>query len=320
MSFFNWLFITLAHAQGTGQVVINPNIPGSVPVSAGPIAVVFNFYQYALMGAGLIAFAMIVYAGIKYSLAAGNPSGQSDAKNQIFEALLGLLLLLGAYVVLITINPDLVRLSLPALEKIGLVSDINRSPIVNTSSTGRGGTCNPAGGPFCSPAMLKAAGCVGNSGCSGDQGIANLASVISYDSSGCNAPNTESATDKCADGASVSWGMGQLYMLTEANAVGGPCSGLVARVNGEANCPAGAGICLWQGDGRPSQSCINWVVNSRGVRYCANYACRVTNQAKFQACKSYVTGSAAVQLRRICQLYNSRCYNPWLNSKNHCGL
>jgi hypothetical protein len=64
---------------------------------------------------GVLAFGIIVYGGVKYMASAGNPSGQSDAKEWIEAALLGLLLLVGAYFVLHVVNPQLTTLGLPTL-------------------------------------------------------------------------------------------------------------------------------------------------------------------------------------------------------------
>jgi len=53
---------------------------------------------------------------------AGNPSGQSDAKEWIEAALLGLLLLVGAYFVLNVINPQLTTLALPTLTPVNITT------------------------------------------------------------------------------------------------------------------------------------------------------------------------------------------------------
>ncbi len=77
-----------------------------------------NFYQFSLIAGVFLAVGVITWAGLKYALAAGNPSGQSDARDQILQALLGLLLLFGAYLVLYTVNPNLINLSLPTLKSV----------------------------------------------------------------------------------------------------------------------------------------------------------------------------------------------------------
>jgi hypothetical protein len=72
---------------------------------------------------GILAFGMIVYGAVKYTMSGGNPSGQSEAKDAITQALLGLLLLMGAFIVLNLINPELTRLNLPELGKIEAVRE-----------------------------------------------------------------------------------------------------------------------------------------------------------------------------------------------------
>jgi hypothetical protein len=155
--------LPLAHAQGVGTVQINPNIPGSIPINQGPIAVVMNMYQYALMFAGLLVFGSIVWAGIRYAMAAGNPSTQSDARDQIWQALLGLVLLLGSYVILFTINPDLVRGSVPALQKINLIPPVNLN---NAGGGGPGGNTGGTPGIECSACGASDPKCGANLSCS----------------------------------------------------------------------------------------------------------------------------------------------------------
>ncbi len=88
---------------------------GICPDGSAPGECVNNFYKFALLISGILAFGAIVYGGVKYTFAAGNPSGQSEGKEWVKGALLGLLLLGGAYLILRTINPELVDLSLAEL-------------------------------------------------------------------------------------------------------------------------------------------------------------------------------------------------------------
>ncbi|MEK9180298.1 MAG: hypothetical protein AAB897_02705, partial [Patescibacteria group bacterium] len=79
-----------------------------------------SFYNFTLLAAGALAFGAIVYGGILYTFAAGNPSKQSEGKDWVKSALLGLLLLAGAGLILRTINPALVNLeALQGLPGIG---------------------------------------------------------------------------------------------------------------------------------------------------------------------------------------------------------
>jgi len=112
----NFFLLSAAHA-----VTISMNLPGTSPnASTTPGAFVANFYQFALMIGGVLAFGVVVYGGVKYMASAGNPSGQSDAKEWIESALLGLLLLVGAYFVLHVVNPQLTTLSLPTLQTVNI--------------------------------------------------------------------------------------------------------------------------------------------------------------------------------------------------------
>lgn len=103
------------------EININPNLPGSSladQMNPNPAGLVRNFYEFALMMGGLLAFVIIIFAAIRYTVASDNPSKQSDAKDQILQALLGLLLLAGAFLILNTINPRLTELKLPSLRNI----------------------------------------------------------------------------------------------------------------------------------------------------------------------------------------------------------
>jgi len=60
---------------------------------------------------GIIALAAMVYWGVRYAASGGNASKTADARDGITQALLGLILLLSAYILLRLINPALVDLS-----------------------------------------------------------------------------------------------------------------------------------------------------------------------------------------------------------------
>lgn len=66
---------------------------------------IFNF---AIWASGFIALGALIYGGFKYLTSAGSPERIKDAKDQISAAILGLLILFSSYLLLITINPQLV--------------------------------------------------------------------------------------------------------------------------------------------------------------------------------------------------------------------
>ena len=119
------------------QVQISASIPGSYDTSgagAPPSAFIANFYQYALSIAGIIAFGIIVYGGVRYMVSVGNPSGESDAKEWIKAAIMGLLLLAGAYLILNIVNPNLVNLTLPSLQPSGAQNTTSTATIWSPTS------------------------------------------------------------------------------------------------------------------------------------------------------------------------------------------
>ena len=76
---------------------------------------IFNFFVWI---SGLIALVVLVQAGLSYLTSAGNPEAMNDAKSKIAAALLGILILFGSYLILTTINPDLIAFHLPRLKPI----------------------------------------------------------------------------------------------------------------------------------------------------------------------------------------------------------
>lgn len=93
-----------------------PNIPGGrLPVGQELPSYINYFF---IFGLGLIAFmalAQMMVGGLTYILAAGNVAKVETAKDTIKQALIGLGLLLVSYLLLNTINPDLVNLRNPNL-------------------------------------------------------------------------------------------------------------------------------------------------------------------------------------------------------------
>jgi len=68
---------------------------------------IFNF---GIAIAGLIAFGSLIYGGFRYITSAGAPTALTEAKDQIFAGVIGLAILLSSYLILTTINPQLVML------------------------------------------------------------------------------------------------------------------------------------------------------------------------------------------------------------------
>lgn len=97
---------------------ISLGIPGISP-EAPPSDFVGAIYKFAIGISGVLALGAIVFGGVKYMMAAGNPSGQTEGKEWVKGAVFGLILLFGAYFILNVINPDIAKLNkLPTLAPI----------------------------------------------------------------------------------------------------------------------------------------------------------------------------------------------------------
>ncbi|MFH1536395.1 MAG: pilin [Patescibacteria group bacterium] len=106
-----------ACTQLTGEIPIAPTPTYQLEVPLGETTQVTGFNEYIKIiyrfGIGLIALIalfLIVFNGINWILAGGNDQRIGEAKTAIVSAIIGLLLALSSYVILYTINPNLVNL------------------------------------------------------------------------------------------------------------------------------------------------------------------------------------------------------------------
>ena len=70
-------------------------------------------YYFIIGISGFSAFFMAVWGGFQWTSSAGDPSVIGDAKDKLTSAALGILIILSAYLILQTINPELTTLNLP---------------------------------------------------------------------------------------------------------------------------------------------------------------------------------------------------------------
>jgi hypothetical protein len=106
-------------------------IPGltttCLPILPEYILAIFNF---SLMVIGLVAFVALLYGGFRYLTSVGNPAAINDAKDQIFSAFLGLIILFSSWLILNTINPELIILGEPNKVPIGGMPGGNETGVV----------------------------------------------------------------------------------------------------------------------------------------------------------------------------------------------
>ena len=102
-----------------------PTVPGTTTpttVETGLPQYVKYIFNFAIWIAGLLAFGVIVLGGIRWLTSAGDPNKLRDAKDQLFAAFLGLIILLSSYLILTTINPQLVLFEALPLRAVELKS------------------------------------------------------------------------------------------------------------------------------------------------------------------------------------------------------
>lgn len=106
--------------------VVYPSIPGiptPTTVQTGLPEYVQYIFRFAIIIIGFIIFGVLIYNGIIYMTSSGNPARLGEARSGILAAILGTAVLLGAYLVFNTVNPQLVRL------------EIERAPLTRDPAT-----------------------------------------------------------------------------------------------------------------------------------------------------------------------------------------
>ena len=193
-----------------------------------------RLYQFSLMIAGLIALGAIMYGAVLYTLSAGNFVSKEEGKEWMKNAVYGLVLLFGAYLILYTINPDLVKLKTPTLPAFDLDTLLPPEPVyVSDDGLPSALQENPGGS-----GILGCAASVGGGG-----GIFEINLKTDKDSLNSD-PNTMKCTN-CKEGndpkdftsaaKTASEGMGITFMKCECK------SGLFRMPDGTCtNCVGGA--------------------------------------------------------------------------------
>jgi len=111
-----------------------------------------NLFNLSIGASAILAVLMIVVGGVQYVGSSVSPSQKQAAIETIQGAVLGLLIVLGAYAILFTINKDLVTSSL----------DI---PSLKPSGAGPPGGGAPGGGGAPAPSAAVCSACGGSSRC-----------------------------------------------------------------------------------------------------------------------------------------------------------
>jgi hypothetical protein len=107
--------VAFAQTGGNGNLTYTPlePLPGENTVitgngSAGLASYVSAAFKVLFVLGGLSAVVLIILGGMSYMASEISPSAKARAKERIQAAILGLLLLVGSWLILHTINPQLV--------------------------------------------------------------------------------------------------------------------------------------------------------------------------------------------------------------------
>jgi len=107
----NFLLVSFVSAQTAGAS-IGVTIPGTQCVEGGTftapqlIGCWFSFATYLVSG---LAILLIAYGGYKYIMAQGNPDALKEAKEIIYSAIVGIIIMILGYLILNSIGPGIVE-------------------------------------------------------------------------------------------------------------------------------------------------------------------------------------------------------------------
>lgn len=179
----------------------------------------------------VLAVVMIVMGGIEY-MTTELISSKEEGKKRILNAIFGLILALGAWTLLYTINPDLLNSDLKSLKNV--VVNVTAESFAQSPSTyivPLGGT-GQASGTNCDENAVAASNQTANAGLSNTQ-IKTLACIGGIET-GCN-----SIQNYAWDNGSSAYGPFQILLQSNASCFESDVCRQAAGINGPLNCVAG---------------------------------------------------------------------------------
>lgn len=99
--------------KGCMEISLAPFLPSCPQTPADYLS---GLYRLALYAAVIAAIIQISIAGFIYATSGDSSSKQKEAKDQIRDAIIGLILIISSVLILRTINPDLVKLNVPGIQ------------------------------------------------------------------------------------------------------------------------------------------------------------------------------------------------------------
>jgi len=103
-----------------------------------------GLYDYGLMIGGILAAVVMMAGGVLWLVSAGSSDKVGQAKNLILGSLTGLLLLFGAWIILNTINPSLIKmdiLDITSVKRISYCCHNTKGPLLMLKLSDGSTTC-----------------------------------------------------------------------------------------------------------------------------------------------------------------------------------
>lgn len=139
----SFAFVTVVKATNQWEPMVE--IPGIPTTGINLSTYLVGLYNFMLSVVGIVAVMMLILAGMRYITSAGNQGALTDAKSMAGNAIVGLLLALFSFVILKTINPDVLYLKKPGgTYGGGIALDLGACGRFTTGSC----QCNDGSTPF----------------------------------------------------------------------------------------------------------------------------------------------------------------------------
>ncbi len=287
------------------------------------VEMVNNVMQFLIAVSIIIAVIVFIFAGYLMVYSRGDAGQIQRAKGLFGNVLMGVLLLLTAYLIINTILGVLLGSTSAALNwktiECSYANEVGKAAAYNVELTysevdwvvvdkytgfsgsgGTGGTGSSGGGSCTVPSDTGNACHPNNLSCFGSK-AAEASQVCSLESGGGNI-KAVSGTDRCKDGTSFSGGLFQVNILAHYNNIPG-CSNDFFRKNGSGT----QGTCLREAG--PANN-----------PYCAVRDCEITKPQVYKACMNAVF-DPNWNISYACKLYSSAgSFRDWAYSANKCGV
>lgn len=138
-AFFLLVFMTAPILAYSALEYSYPETPGThqtITSNSGLGEIVKYIATWIIAIGAIVVFGSLVYAGIQYLSSVGDPGKMKGAMDRIFNSFLGLIILLGSFLVLYTINPQLTIMEVKKtpIEKSELAAvKLNATPPANVA-------------------------------------------------------------------------------------------------------------------------------------------------------------------------------------------